>query len=213
MKILMENESKELLEKAGIRTIACEVARSEEEAINLAKKIGFPVVLKVLSPDITHKSDAGGVKLSLADEGAVAEAYREISRVAEGKRFIGVTVQRMAPPPVAELIVGINKDPQFGHVIMFGLGGIFVEIFKDVSLRIVPITEKDADEMMREIKAYPLLTGYRGRPPADIGKIRDVLLKISEFVEKNPKIKEIDVNPLFAYKDDIIAVDARVVLE
>jgi acetyl-CoA synthetase (ADP-forming) len=214
MKILNEHESKKMLEDAGIKTTTAFIAKTQKEAVDTAKKIGFPVVLKVLSPELTHKSDAGGVKLNLADENAVKKAYDEIVSSAKkvGVTPQGVTVQKMAPPGT-ELIVGINKDPQFGHVIMFGLGGIFVEIFKDVSLRIVPITERDADEMLNEIKGLPLLKGYRGRPPSDIQKIKDVLLRVSDLTSKHQEIKEMDINPLFAYPNDVLAVDARVILE
>jgi len=214
MKILNEHESKKMLEDAGIKTTTAFIAKTQKEAVDTAKKIGFPVVLKVLSPELSHKSDAGGVKLNLADENAVKKAYDEIVSSAKkvGVTPQGVTVQKMAQPGT-ELIVGINKDPQFGHVIMFGLGGIFVEIFKDVSLRIVPITERDADEMLNEIKGLPLLKGYRGRPPSDIQKIKDVLLKVSDLASKHQEIKEMDINPLFAYPDNVLAVDARVILE
>lgn len=214
MKTLNEYESKKMLEDAGIKTTTAFIAKTQKEAVDTARKVGFPVVLKVLSPQLTHKSDAGGVKLNLADENAVRKAYDEIVSSAKkvGVTPDGVTVQKMAPPGT-ELIVGINKDPQFGHVIMFGLGGIFVEIFKDVSLRIVPITERDADEMLNEIKGLPLLKGYRGRPPSDIQKIKNVLLKVSDLASRHQEIKEMDINPLFAYPDDVLAVDARVILE
>jgi len=118
----------------------------------------------------------------------------------------------MAPPGV-EVIVGMSKDVQFGPVLMFGLGGILVEVLKDVSFRIVPITRRDAAEMIREIKGYPLLEGYRGQEPADIAALEELMVKVSQFVEQNPEIKELDLNPIFAYGDSAIAVDARIILE
>ena len=115
--------------------------------------------------------------------------------------------------PGTEVIIGMSKDPQFGPVLMFGLGGIFVEIMKDVSFRIVPLTKRDADEMIHEIKGFPVLTGYRGQEVASLAHLQDILMKVSEFAEKNPEVKEIDLNPVLAYKDGAIAVDARVILE
>jgi acyl-CoA synthetase (NDP forming) len=124
----------------------------------------------------------------------------------------GASVQKMARPGV-EVIVGMSKDAQFGPVLMFGLGGILVEILKDVSFRIVPLVKRDATEMIKEIKGYPLLEGYRGQEPVDVTNLEDMVLKVSDFVEKHPEIKELDLNPIFAYKDGAVAVDARVVLE
>lgn len=215
-KFLNEVESKQLLKDAGIPVTDTRLAKSRIEAIALAREIGFPVVLKVISPDIVHKSDVGGVKVNLADEAQVGSAYDEILR-AVGKRQVGariegVSVQTMAKPGV-EVIIGMSKDPQFGPVLMFGIGGILVELLKDVSFRIVPITRRDANQMISEIKGYPLLTGYRGAEPADIKALEDILLKISELVDKTPEIKEMDLNPVFARADGAVAVDARVILE
>ncbi|KPJ52596.1 MAG: acetyl-CoA synthetase, partial [Dehalococcoidia bacterium DG_18] len=124
----------------------------------------------------------------------------------------GVSVQPMARP-ATEVIIGMSKDPQFGPVLMFGLGGILVEILKDISFRIVPLTGRDANEMIREIKGYPVLEGYRGQEPANIAVLEQLLLKVSEFVESKPEIKELDINPIFAYRDSALAIDARVILE
>ncbi|MDY6964529.1 MAG: acetate--CoA ligase family protein [Halobacteriota archaeon] len=210
----MEHESKELLEKAGIPTTGCEVAKSQDEAVELAKKIGFPVALKVLSPEIVHKSDIGGVKLGIEDEGDVKESYDELIANAKkvSENITGIGVQKMADPGV-EIIVGMTKDPQFGPALMFGLGGVFVEILKDVSFRIVPIEERDADEMIKEIKGYPVLEGYRGSPPASVDKIKDLLLNMSKFVSDHPEIDEIDLNPVFAYPNGLVVADARVIVE
>ena len=213
---LNEVESKQLLKQAGINTTDIKLASSKDEAIAAAKKFGFPAVLKIVSPDILHKSDIGGVKLSLNSEDEVGKAYDEIMAAAKkhapSAKIEGVSVQPMAKS-ATEVIIGMNKDEQFGPVLMFGLGGILVEVLKDVSFRIVPLTKRDAREMIREIKAYPVLEGYRGQEPADIKTLENLLLKVSDFVEKHPDIKEMDLNPIFAYKDGAIAVDARVILD
>ena len=214
--LLTEIESKELLKKAGIPVVEAKLARSKKEAISVSKEMGFPVVLKISSPDVVHKSDSGGVKLGLANATQVGKAYTEIiSSVKQAypeAQIEGVSIQPMAPPGV-EVIVGMSKDPQFGPVLMFGLGGILVEVLKDVSFRIVPVTERDAREMIREIKGYPILEGYRGQKPASIPALEKLIVKVSQFVEKNPQIKELDLNPIFAYPDKAVAVDARIILE
>jgi acyl-CoA synthetase (NDP forming) len=214
---LTEVESKEFLQEAGIPVIETKLTRTKKTAISTSKKMGFPVVLKVASPDIIHKSDSGGVKLRLANATQVGNAYSEImlsirQRFPEA-RIQGVSLQKMARPGGVEVIIGLSKDAQFGPVLMFGLGGILVEVLKDVSFRLVPITKRDAEEMVREIKGNPLLQGYRGQEPADIPFLEQLLVKVSELAEQYPQIKELDLNPIFAYQDGAIAVDARVVLE
>jgi acyl-CoA synthetase (NDP forming) len=214
--LLTEVESKELLKEAGIPVVEAKLARSKKEAVAIGKEMGFPVVLKISSPDVVHKSDSGGVKLGLANAAQVGKAYSEIvssiKKAYPEAQIEGVSVQRMAPPGV-EVIVGMSKDPQFGPVLMFGLGGILVEVLKDVSFRIVPLTERDAREMIKEIKGYPVLQGYRGQKPASIPALEQLIVKASQFVEKNPQIKELDLNPIFAYPDKAVAVDARIILE
>ncbi|MBE0416023.1 MAG: acetate--CoA ligase family protein [Dehalococcoidia bacterium] len=213
---LTELESKQILKVAGINTTEIRLARTREEAISLSKEIGFPVVLKIVSPDVLHKTDAKGVKLSLKDEEEVGEAYDEIissiKKHEPSANIQGVSVQSMARPGI-EVIIGMSKDPQFGPVLMFGLGGILVEVLKDVSFRIVPLTRRDAGEMIREIKGYPILEGYRGQEPVDIAVLEEMLLKVSDFVEGRPEIKELDINPILAYSNGALAVDARVILE
>jgi len=214
--LLTEIEAKDWLKRAGISVVETRLAASKKEAMSLSRELGLPVVLKIASPDVVHKSDAGGVKLGLKTLNQVGEAYSDIMRSIKGKypeaKIHGVSVQKMARPGV-EVIIGMSKDAQFGPVIMFGLGGILVEILKDVSFRIVPLTRRDAREMIREIKGYPLLEGYRGQEPVDVANLEDLILKVSSFVEKNPQVKELDLNPIFAYRDSAVAVDARVVLE
>ena len=214
-KYLNEIESKQLLKEAGVTTTDTRLAKSRDEAIAFAKAIGFPVVLKIISPDIIHKSDIGGVKLGLGDGATVGKAYDEIMAAGKSRqpsaKIDGVSVQNMAEPGV-EVIIGVSRDQQFGPVLMFGMGGILVELLKDVSFRIVPITRYDAHEMIREMKSFPLLEGYRGSEPASIEALEDVLLKVSELAAKTPQIKEMDLNPVCARRDDAIAVDARSVL-
>jgi acetate---CoA ligase (ADP-forming) subunit beta len=214
--VLVEVESKELLHKAGIPVVDTRLARTKREAVSISKQMGFPVVLKISSPDVIHKSDAGGVKLGLANATQVGKAYSEIvSSIKQAypeAEIHGLSVQRMAGPGV-EVIIGMSKDPQFGPVLMFGLGGILVEVLKDVSFRIVPVSERDARDMIREIKGYPILEGYRGQKPVSIAALEKLIVRVSQFAENNPHIAELDLNPVFAYPDKAIAVDARVVLE
>lgn len=214
--LLTEIESRQLLREAGVNIIETRLAKSMEEAVALSKEIGFPVVLKISSPDIIHKSDIGGVKTDLNNSTQVKKAYREIMKSVKQNlpkaTIDGISVQAMAKPGI-EVIIGMSKDAQFGPVIMFGLGGILVEILKDVSFRIVPLTSRDARQMIREIKGYPMLEGYRNQEPVNILLLEEMLLKVSDFVENNPEIKELDLNPIFAYGDNAIAADARIILE
>src|SRR4030042_660229 len=213
---LTEIESKELIGGAGIPVGEAKLARTKAEAVSLSKAMGFPVVLKIVSPDVIHKSDSGGVKLGLANAAQVGKAYSEIlSTIKKHQpkaKIEGISVQKMAHLGV-EVIIGMTKDSQFGPVLMFGLGGILVEVLKDVSFRIVPLTKRDASQMIKEIKGYPLLQGYRGQEPADIPFLEALIIKVSDFIDKNPEIKELALNPVFAYKHGAVAVDARVILE
>jgi acyl-CoA synthetase (NDP forming) len=214
--LLNEIEAKQMLEEAGVRVSPARLAKNKDDAVKLATTLGYPVVLKVVSPQITHKTDVGGVELGLGSADEVKAAFDRIASSvkehAPDARIDGVAVQRMERPGT-EVIVGMTKDPQFGPVLMFGLGGVLVEVLKDVAFRIVPINERDARQMVHEIKGYPLLEGYRGQEAADIGKLQELLLKVSAFVEAHPEVAELDLNPVFAYKDDAMAVDARIVLE
>ncbi|GIW13894.1 MAG: acetyl-CoA synthetase [Tepidiforma sp.] len=213
--LLTEVEAKSLLQEAGVPVAATLLAKTRDEAQALAEQVGFPVVMKIVSPDIAHKSDVGGVKLNLRDRESVAQAFDDIvanaTRAVPGARITGVAVQHMAPQGT-EVIVGMTTDPQFGPVLMFGLGGIMVEVLKDVSFRLVPLEEKDAQQMIDEIKGRPVLAGVRGQPPADIEALKRTILKVSEFVQQHPEVKELDLNPVFAYPDGALAVDARIVI-
>jgi acetate---CoA ligase (ADP-forming) subunit beta len=214
--LLTEIEAKELLKEAGISVVETKLATSKEQAVAISQKLGFPIALKIASYDVVHKSDAGGVKLGLKTAAQVGKAYddimKSIKKAFPDAKIEGVSVQTMAKPGV-EVIIGMSKDAQFGPVLMFGLGGVLVEILKDVSFRIVPLLKRDAKEMIRDIKGFPLLQGYRGSEPVDIENLENILLKVSDFVEKTPEVKELDLNPIFAYKDGAVAVDARVILE
>ncbi len=214
--LLNEFESKEMLRQAGIPVIPTVLVNSKKAAIATAKKIGFPVVMKIASPDIVHKSDVGGVRLGLSNATQAGKTYNDILYSVKEKKprakIDGVTVEAMAKPGI-EVIIGMNKDPQFGPVIMFGLGGILVEIIKDVSFRLVPLERQDASEMIQEIKGYTLLKGVRAQPPVNITALEDLILKVSDLITKNPQIKELDLNPVIASPEGVVAVDARIVLE
>jgi len=214
--ILTEFESKKILKQIGIPVVETKLAKTQKEAVSFSQKIGFPVALKIISPDVIHKTDSGGVKLGLKNVSEVREAYHEILEAVRKQYpdaiIHGVSVQKMVRPGT-EVIVGTSKDPQFGPVIMFGLGGIFVEVLKDVAFRVIPIDRRDAQEMVKEIKGYPLLQGYRGKEPANITVLVEMILKIANLIHKNPQIKELELNPIFAYKDSAVAVDARIILE
>ena len=215
-KHLLETEAKTICTEYGIPVTKFKLARNEAEAVRFADEIGYPVVLKIISPDIIHKSDVGGVIVNLKDAKDVRNAYKQISKnVRKHKakaRIVGVLIQEMAPSST-EVIVGAIKDPQFGPAIMFGLGGIFVEVLKDVTFRVAPISEDEAQEMISEVKAYPLLKGYRNTPPVDIDAITKILLSTSRLVMEHQEIKELDLNPIMVYEKGAKTVDARIILE
>jgi acetyl-CoA synthetase (ADP-forming) len=215
-KYLLEPEAKTICMEYGIPVTRFKVAKKEAEAVQFAREIGFPIVLKIASPDIIHKFDVGGVILNLNSETEVRTAYNRIlENVKKHKpnaKIVGVLVQEMAPQST-EVIVGATKDPQFGPALMFGLGGIFVEVLKDVTFRIAPISESDAKEMITEVKAYPILKGYRGQPPADIEAIVKILLNTSRLVMEHQEIKELDLNPIMVYEKGAKTIDARIILE
>ena len=214
--ILSEIEAKQLLESAGVPVSPARLAKTKDEAAKMAAELGFPAVLKIVSPQITHKSDVGGVALGLTSADEVSAAFERVvanaKKAAPDATIEGVAVQRMERQGT-EVIIGMTTDPQFGPVMMFGLGGVMVEILKDVAFRVVPLEERDARQMIHEIKGYPVLEGFRGSEPADVGKLQELLLKVSSFIEAHPEVAELDLNPVFAYKDGAIAVDARVVLK
>jgi acyl-CoA synthetase (NDP forming) len=214
-KVLTEIEAKAILGEAGISCTTTVLATSKEKAVSISEELGYPVVLKVSSVDISHKSDAGGVKVGLKNLTEVEAAYDAIMtscRAYDPKADIeGVSVQPMARPGT-EVIMGMTRDQSFGPVVMFGLGGVFVEVLKDVAFRIVPIDAGDADEMVNGIQGKKLLEGYRGKETADKARLQQMLVQLSAFVDTTPGIEEIDMNPVFAYSDGAMVVDARIIL-
>jgi acetyltransferase len=214
--ILTEFESKQLLSHYGIPTVETHIAKSLEDAVKAADAIGYPVVLKLHSETITHKTDVGGVQLNLADTEAVRKAYTDIrdsvSQKAGAEHFLGVTVQPMAKVEGYELILGSSIDPQFGPVLLFGLGGQLVEVFKDRALGLPPLTTARARRMMERTKIYTALQGVRGRDPVDLAGLERLLVRFAQLVTEQRWIKELDINPLVASPDTLIALDARVVL-
>jgi acetyltransferase len=214
--LLSEVESKQILARYGIPTVDTQLAQSEDEAARLALSIGFPVVLKVYSETITHKSDVGGVKLNLSDEQAVRHGYREIEsavreKVGKGK-FQGVTVQPMVAPEGYELILGSSVDPQFGPVILFGSGGQLVEVYRDRALALPPLNATLARRLMEQTRIFTALNGVRGRAPVDMDMLERILVRFAKLVVEQPWIKEIDINPLLASDKKILALDARIVV-
>lgn len=215
--ILPEHTSKKILKSYGIPVTETEIATTEEEALKIANKIGYPVVLKIYSPHITHKTDIGGVELNLSNELMIRNAFNKIISNAKLKNpnatIKGVTVQKMinVDNPI-ELILGIKKDNIFGTVIMVGMGGIYAELFKDRTIDFPPLNEKLALRMLKSLKIYPLLSGFRGKS-INMDKLIEVLIRISYLAADFPELKELDINPLFVLENDCIAVDARIIID
>jgi len=208
---LSEYQSKSFLASYGIPITREQLVSTKEEAIQAAKEIGFPVVLKGCAPQITHKTELNLIELDLRDDTAVADAYDRVSGH-EGVSVDGVLVQEMVKGE-RELVIGLTRDPQFGPCVMFGLGGIFTEILNDVSFRIAPLEKKDALEMAREIRSHKILDAFRGKPPVDMDVLCQTLISIGEIGLEFDQIKEIDINPLIINGGKPIAVDALVVLD
>jgi acyl-CoA synthetase (NDP forming) len=212
---LLETESRELLKEYHISLPEAELADSIEKAIEAGNAMGYPLAMKVVSPDIIHKSDAGGIKLGLNNHEDITTAFKEIvtnaEKVVEKEKVLGTLISPMAKKG-QECIIGMIRDAQFGPVIMFGLGGIFVEVLKDVSFRVAPLAAEDIDEMVKEIKGYKILTGIRGEKQKDIEAIKDILARLSEIVIDNPEIKEIDLNPVIVHEKGASIVDSRVII-
>jgi acetyltransferase len=212
-----ESEAREVMAAYGISIPQSRVARSADEAVEIASEIGYPVVMKIASPDILHKSDVGGIKVGIASAADVRDAFDLIvyraTRYMPDATVWGVQVQEMVTGG-KEIIIGMSSDPQFGPLLMFGLGGIYVEVLKDVTFRIAPISKSDATEMIQEIRSYLLLRGVRGEAPSDVEAIEEVLLRVSQLVTDFPEIVELDINPLLvcAQGEGAVAVDARLVL-
>jgi acetyltransferase len=217
-KILSEDNSKELLQGYGISTTQPKLAKSEEEAVELANEIGYPVVMKIDSSDISHKSDIGGVALNIENEEMIRAKYKNMLETVAKKmplaKMEGVTIQPMIDnKDGVELILGIKKDPVFGTVLLVGMGGTEAEIFRDTALSFPPLNEKLAHHMLKSLKIYPLLKGYRGSKPKNIEKIVEVIIRLSYLAADYPEIKELDINPIIVTENDAIAVDARIVID
>ena len=212
---LLETESRELLKEYGIPLPEAELVCDFKTAVEVADKISYPLAMKVVCPDIVHKSDAGGIKLNLKNEKDVESAFEEIvenaCKLTTRERVVGTLVSPMVAKG-QECIIGMIRDPQFGPVIMFGLGGIFVEVLKDVSFRVAPLAEEDIDQMITDIKGYKVLTGIRGEVPKDIEAIKGILSKVSEIAIDNPEINEIDLNPVIVHEKGASIVDSRMIL-
>ncbi len=212
---LYEHEAKKLFALFDMPVTKIHVAKTEDDAVEAAERIGYPIVLKIVSPQILHKSDAGGVIVGVENEQGIRDGFKKIIKNAKAYKsdaeITGILVQEMAPKGT-EIIVGSTTDPTFGPTLMFGLGGIFVEILKDVSFRVAPITEVDAMEMINEIKAVKILDGARGMPPCNKPALATILYKTSNMLMECPEIKELDMNPILAYPDGARIVDARVIM-
>ncbi len=214
-----EAEARDVAEAYGLRLPQSNLASTADEAVQMAQEIGLPVVLKIASPDILHKTDVGGVKVNLNSASDVRDAYDLIvyraTRYVPDARIWGCLVQEMVSTDGVEVLVGMSKDPQFGPLVTFGLGGILVEVLKDVTFRVAPFGRQDAEEMLEEIRAHALLEGVRGRPPADRDAMIDTLLRINQLVTDFPEIVEMDINPLMVYErgQGAIALDMRLVLQ
>jgi len=215
--ILNEIESKTFLELYGIKTTKPQLVETEKKAVEIAEKIGYPVVMKIHSPQITHKTEVGGVVVDLRCEDDIRKHFNQMIKRAKEKvpnaKILGVTLQKMVKHKGYELILGSKKDPIFGSVILFGLGGIYTELFKDRAIGFPPLNQVLAHRIMEKTKAYNLLKGFRGIPPADMKKVEETMIKFSQLIIDNPEIKEIDINPIIVNENELIALDARIILD
>jgi acyl-CoA synthetase (NDP forming) len=215
-RLILEPESVQLLSEYGIPYPEHRVARSAEEGMRLAAELGYPVVLKVVSPDVVHKSDAGGVVTEIAGPDELQEAYREVLQAVKAAvpeaRVEGTLVCKQAPEGF-EVIVGGLDDPTFGPTVMFGLGGVRTEVHNDVVFRVTPLETTDAEEMIREIDAYPLLTDAAGQPRYDLQALVELLLSVSRLLTEHLGIKEVDLNPVRLYEEGLLVLDARMLIQ
>lgn len=215
-RFLNEFSSKNILKDFGFPTGEFYLAKNKEDVVKFSNKLSYPIVLKIVSDQIIHKTEAKGIKLNLNTEEEVIEAYNEIldNAMEYDKNAIvdGVLVSEMVPQGV-EVIIGGLRDAQFGPVIMFGLGGVFVEVFKDVQFRMAPLQKKEAIDLIKAIKAYPMLTGFRGLEAVNIDALAEVLVKVGNLIYENKNIIEIDLNPVICYKDKVQVLDASIGFE
>jgi len=214
MKKMSDSNAFGLLKRYKIPVVKQLLARNENHAITFAKNIGYPVVMKLSSPEVIHKTEFKAIALNIKNDNEARVAFKELTANAKKrkiKRIDGILVQKMQKGH--EVIIGSKIDPQFGPVILFGLGGIFVEVFKDVTMRLIPIERRDAREMIQEIKGYQMLNGARGQKPVNFKALENCLMGVSNMVWKNKKVKELDINPLFVNEREAIAVDVRIFTE
>lgn len=211
MHFFNEFEAKKFLKKHGVSVTEEYLVTQEEDATKAASKIGFPVVMKVISDKLIHKTESKGVVLNIKNEEETRKAYNELYKIAKqlDDGFKGIAVERMVPGH--QLIIGIKRDAQFGYVLMFGLGGIFVEIFKDVSFRLIPLDKEEIFEMIKETKSFEILNGARGHEKINFDSLVEAIFKISSIVKEDVSIEELDVNPIIANKKEAIVADARIV--
>jgi len=214
LNLLSVSESVSLMKKFGITAVDTFLAGTAKEAVSLAKKIGSPVALKIASPDVAHKTDVGGVRLNLSKPAEISKAYEAITagvKTALRKaRIDGVTVSPMAGAEGLEVIIGVIRDPQYGHALMFGLGGIFTEVYRDVQFCLLPATEKEFRQTIRGIQGYPLLAGVRGQKPKDEKALIDMMKALAALIKERPDIDQIDLNPVLVYEKCAVAVDFRI---
>ncbi|MDR2528376.1 MAG: acetate--CoA ligase family protein [Synergistaceae bacterium] len=206
---LLEPEAMRLLRGSGIPVPQSAFAQDEEQAVASCQEIGYPVVLKIVSPRIIHKSDCGGVVLNVRGEEGVRSAFRKLRAIGEGRDFRGVVIYPMLTSG-KEVIIGLSRDPDFGPLVAFGMGGIYTEALKDITFRVAPIDREQALEMIREIKMYPLLNGVRGEAPGDVGALAEVIAAFSRLPLLYPDIAEADLNPVFVYEKGVLAADVRI---
>lgn len=213
---LLEFEADRVAEEYGIKVAEAALAKSEGEAEAAAGRLGFPLALKVVSKDVIHKSDVGGVKVGIGSKDEARMAYAEIlgnvRKAVPEAEVSGVLVQRMAPPGT-EFVIGATRDPQFGPAVMFGLGGIYIELFKDVSFRLAPLTQAEAVGMIRGTKSYRLMAGYRGSKPLDMDGTARSIVAVGDLMADHPEVESVDINPIFAYPAGVMAVDVRIILK
>jgi acyl-CoA synthetase (NDP forming) len=208
--VLLEPDAMRWLRENGIPTPEFACATRADEAVAACAEMGYPVAMKVVSPDILHKSDLGGVRLNIGDDGAARQAFQSLQDAARGVDFRGVVIYPMIRA-AQEVLLGISNDPQFGPVVLFGMGGIYTELLGDVSLRVAPVGHDEAEAMIRELRAFPILEGRRGQPPCDLDALADTIVKFSLLPFHYPEISEVDLNPVFLYPKGLVVGDVRVI--
>jgi acyl-CoA synthetase (NDP forming) len=208
--VLLEPEAMRWLGENGIPTPRFGLAATPGEVVKVCGEIGYPVVMKVVSPGIIHKSEWGGVKLNIGDDQAARQSFQQIREAAGRVDFCGVVIYPMIRP-AQEVLLGISNDPQFGPVVMFGMGGIYTEVLGDISLRVAPVDCAGAGQMIREIRAFPILAGARGQPPCDLDALADTLVKFSWLPFQYPEVAEIDLNPVFLFSKGLVVADVRLI--